>query len=570
MNFDIEEIPFSRYGSYLAFSHPQDGTKGYENQIALRVLYGAFADQETYPVVLCKRNGDTYERKDDAVDVTADEAELKVRSGHDGYEICFADDETFLIRSNAPVLLTRTKRGGCDRIIRHMDGTLEMAGEGPSLRIWCRNGEAAALSRADEKGVGCEEADVLLVPAGDALLAQISISGLSFKPGEAADYDLCVSRTRGEFQSFYRDIRRSVGDISPRFENAVEEAAYILWHSVVHPEGYVSRPVMLMTKNWMNLVWSWDYTFNALAVVPARPELAYDQYLAMADMQDAAGAYPDAFQARVDIRTFVKPPVQGFMLKQMFAVCDPGRETKERIYHSAAAFTEWWFTYRTEGLKLPYYCHGNDSGWDNATIFRNGFPVQSPDLAAWLVIQMEFLEETAADLGLTDEALRWRERGEALFQDMMGYFVRDGRFEAVKLPEGETVPSESLILYLPLILGDRLPEKLRERMLHDLFRDNGLAAEWGLASEPLNSPLFEEDGYWRGAIWPPTALIMTEALKRCHRTDEALHYAERFCEMCAENGFYENYSAVDGHGLRDHGFTWTASVFLILLRDHSR
>lgn len=56
MKFNINEIPFSRYGSYLAFSHPQDGTKEYEKQIALRVLYGAFVGQHTYPVMLMTKN----------------------------------------------------------------------------------------------------------------------------------------------------------------------------------------------------------------------------------------------------------------------------------------------------------------------------------------------------------------------------------------------------------------------------------------------------------------------------------------------------------------------------------
>lgn len=90
----------------------------------------------------------------------------------------------------------------------------------------------------------------------------------------------------------------------------------------------------------------------------------------MADMQDTKGAYPDAFQANTVIRAFVKPPVQGFMLKRLFALHSPGRETKERLYQSVAVLTEWWFTYRAQGTKLPYDCHGNDSGWDNATIFR--------------------------------------------------------------------------------------------------------------------------------------------------------------------------------------------------------
>ncbi|MCA5011038.1 hypothetical protein HP393_21560, partial [Clostridioides difficile] len=93
-------------------------------------------------------------------------------------------------------------------------------------------------------------------------------------------------------------------------------------------------------------------------------------------------------------------------------------------------------------------------------VFRLGLPVQSPDLSAWLVLQMEFLEHTARQLGWLSEAEAWKEKGENLFTKLLAYFVRDGRFEAVKIPEMEVVTSDSLILYLPLILGERLPEKL--------------------------------------------------------------------------------------------------------------
>jgi len=195
-------------------------------------------------------------------------------------------------------------------------------------------------------------------------------------------------------------------------------------------------------------------------------------------------------------------------------------------------------------------------------------PVQSPDLSAWLVLQMEFLEHTARQLGWLSEAEEWKEKGESLFSKLLTYFVRDGRFEAMKIPGMEVVPSDSLILYLPLILGERLPEKLRENLISGLLEKGHLAGPWGFASEPLDSMLFEEDGYWRGAVWPAAAMILSDALRQCGRQKEARFYAESFCRLCAENGFYENYSALDGRGLRDHGFTWTASVFLILLRDY--
>ena len=41
--------------------------------------------------------------------------------------------------------------------------------------------------------------------------------------------------------------------------------------------------------------------------------------------------------------------------------------------------------------------------------------------------------------------------------------------------------------------------------------------------------------------------------------------AERFCDLCVkEPGFWENYDALTGKGLRCPGYTWTASVFLLM------
>lgn len=565
LELDIKREPFSRYGSYLAFSHPQDGTKEFEDQISLRVLYGVFTKQDTYPILPATKEGKT-ERP---TGVTMNPWELSVASKGGGYCVCFAGTDAFYIKSQGAVLVTKTRRNGDDRLMCHMDGSWEMAGFGRSLWITVLKGRgerqpAGLFCKAEEEG----------------LLILVRLTGLSRIDGEYESYEACKNQVKEEYLQFEREIVKKAGsakgqgtasdggDQREDVKRAVREAAYILWHSVLKPSGYIERPVMVMTKNWMNMVWSWDYAFNAWAAVASHPELAYGQFLAMADRQDEYGVYPDAFQAEAEIRGFVKPPVQGFILQKMFEIHEPEREVKEKLYRSVAAFTNWWLDYRSEQNGIPAYQHGNDSGWDNATVFRLGYPVQSPDLSAWLVIQMEFLERTARELGFLKEGERWRKSGDELLHSMLKYFVRDGRFSAVKLPEMIPVASHSLILYLPLILGTRLPKELREGLLLELLEEGRLAGDWGFASEARDGGFFEEDGYWRGAIWPPVMLILIDALKLCGRKDEAKAYANKFCTMCTRNGFFENYSALDGHGLRDHGFTWTASVFLILLREY--
>ena len=39
---------------------------------------------------------------------------------------------------------------------------------------------------------------------------------------------------------------------------------------------------------------------------------------------------------------------------------------------------------------------------------------------------------------------------------------------------------------------------------------------------------------------------------------------QRFCKLCEHSAFAENFDAISGEPLRDKGYTWTASVYLLL------
>ena len=91
---------------------------------------------------------------------------------------------------------------------------------------------------------------------------------------------------------------------------------------------------------------------------------------------------------------------------------------------------------------------------------------------------------------------------------------------------------------------------------------------YGLATEAVGSPYYEPDGYWRGPIWAPSTLLLTEGLERCGEYDLASEIAKRYCDMAAASGFAENFDALTGEGLRDKAYTWTSSVFLTLMDEY--
>ena len=87
----------------------------------------------------------------------------------------------------------------------------------------------------------------------------------------------------------------------------------MLWSATVRPLGFVTRETVLMSKHWMDKVWSWDHCFNALALAPSHPDLALDQFLVVFDHQVATGALPDSVTHSEVLYNFVKPPIHGWV-----------------------------------------------------------------------------------------------------------------------------------------------------------------------------------------------------------------------------------------------------------------
>jgi glycogen debranching enzyme len=311
-------------------------------------------------------------------------------------------------------------------------------------------------------------------------------------------------------------------------------------------------------------VWSWDQCFNAMALAEGQPELALDQMLTLVDHQDEFGSYPDSINDITIHFNFSKPPVHGWAFSEILKKMPnrPSPEVMETMYTSLKRQAEWWMTHRTqEGDSLPYYLHGNDSGWDNSTMFNQGVPLIAPDLASFLVLQMDVLSDLAVELDRPEEGKEWKKRADSLFDTLMNELWSEDHFVARLVNTGESVESESLVPWLPLILGERLSEDIRDSLKRGIEEH---LTEWGLATEKIESPKYKSNGYWQGPIWGPSTFIAVTGLARSGFDELADVVSERFCKLCGKSGFAENFDAVTGDSLCDPAYTWTASAFLLM------
>jgi glycogen debranching enzyme len=556
--FDIREIPFSRRGSWLdispvvALHTVRDDLHLVSHQTGMHAVF-IFEPQQGGVRV-------------DAVEVEATPAVLRWSAVEGTIDAVFDDDSTLRLRGRgldlriADATPELTPFTGIYFFQDPIDGSAVFTSyeTGRRYRITALSG---TLTTTGAESLGAGERSVVVT--GDEWELAIEEYEAARPPFAASrSFDAAVAAVAAEFDDYVDRIAPWRSDRTP----AAAAACYVLWSATVSPRGFLERESIFMSKHWMDKVWSWDHCFNALALAPGLPAEALDQFRVVFDFQDAAGALPDSVTHSEVLYNFVKPPVHGWAFRKIRAALPAPLEEPVlgEIYESLSSWTRFWLdSRRVPGHPLPHYQHGNDSGWDNATTFDDARLIEAPDLAAFLVVQLDVLAELAGELGRTADVPEWEEQGRAMREALLGLWDGD-TFVARSVTGGQASKKSSLLNTLPIVAAGQLPAEI-ERMLGVRIAEH--LTEFGPATQLVDSAEYEADGYWRGPIWAPATAIVEDGLRRAGQTELADLISERFQRLCEKSGFAENFDALTGDGLRDRAYTWTASCYLTFARE---
>lgn len=579
MQIDLSRVPFSRYGSYLAFSHlpaePEQiaglylrsvrgpATGGRPMQEMLRLQ----AEQDGQPVNF---------------EATADFCLLTLTTETGEAHICLPAAERIRIRLQGVALRMEMPAGAYDNIIPGAAGswllTVNSVVE-TKLQFCALSGQIVV--DAPWQSEHSEYIRLTLLPGADGS-AEFEITestvnwpdegtpntqglGQEIHP-QRLGFSETLAGIRAELQRF----TESLPTVPQRFSETRELAGYVLWSCVVNPEGHLTRPTIFASKNGMIGSWSWDHAFHTFALAGGLPDLAWAQMMTIFDQQDSSGALPDLVNDRLLSWSFCKPPIHGWALSRLEHTGLLTEERLQEITPKLEKWTEWWFAQRdSDHDGIPQCNHGNDGGWDNSTVFSVRPPVESPEISAYLVMQMDFLARACEKLEQPAAAQHWKDRADALLQRLLEHFWREDHFVAVQVSEHVEFETDSLLLLMPLVLAERLPASIRTKLIARLkIPAHSPSGEFltahGLATESLKSPSYKARGYWRGPIWPAPTLMLIDALQRCGEKDFAAELTLHFCELVQREGMAENFDALSGQGYHDFHFAWTAGIFLTL------
>lgn len=560
MLFDFDHVPFSRAGRFLTLSMMT--VPGAEARRAPYLRFVAGGDERPSLGRLCRIAFHDPQGQEIVPEFDLSPVCLRARTVAGRVDFVIGEGETLHLRGEGLDVRFHLEGSRYDYVYRPPQGGHCLVAAAENLRIMPR----AASGTLDVRGLWQRDHSeaVSMTFSGDAgFEGTLQLFRTTQSGHEIAGFDKALAGAEAEFAAWLDAFPPA----PPGEEEAHRLAAYLLSANRVPVEGALTRPAIYMSKNAMINIWSWDNAFSALGIAEIDPALAFDQFAVIFDHQDGSGLLPDYVNDRDVLFAFTKPPVHGWAIS-LIERRVPGFLTPDRRAYLARAIgrqVTYWLTHaRARETDLPCYFHGNDSGWDNASFFSEGGPVLSPDLPVFLILACDAL----ADLLVTDkdEARQWRATGDQLLRLLFDTLWTGETFQPRLAHAPDIRPGgDSLIQFMPLLLGDRLPRAMAARLIAR-FRANGFLTEWGPATESPASPFYEADGYWRGPIWAPTTLLIHDGMMRQGEEALALEIASRFRRLAVQNGMAENFDALTGRGLRDRAFAWTSAVYSLLSR----
>ena len=549
-------LPYSIPGTYLCLQYRREGLR-------LRLLHGMGRSDcfDLVPLI----DGEPYTPAPEEITLTP--GGLTVRRGHRRLVMTLRAPDTALFGAEGFGLRLYIKGREYEYVARYTERRCMVNSQSvrSQFMISARTGRVSI-----DAPYGTDKCDYIQIDVlpeeNDRVELAVDQFYTVWKPG--ADPG-SAERAMADNEKAFDECLRRYPAPPERYARAFAEAVYILWSCQVPPMGFLKRRGVLASSNGMTSVWTWDGAIVSAGLSYGDEDVAWDQLVLPFDLQTPEGLLPDYINTRDVMWNFTKPPIHGLMTLAFHLRRLTDAQVRYLLPRLTAQIRYWFACADTDGDGICQYNHGNDCGWDNCTPFEVTAPVEGPDLTAYLIYGMRAVAALHRRLGYEAAAADWDERAEGLLQRLIEHSWDGERFVVYQSGTHAVSPrGDSLYPYLPLALGRLLPKEIFDKMAGDLKQPGRFLTEHGLATESVASPCYESDGYWRGPIWAPPTLLIAMGLRDGGEEAFARELARRFCDMCAESGFSENFDALTGEALRDPAYTWTAAVFIVLSLDY--
>ena len=354
----------------------------------------------------------------------------------------------------------------CSGAVFLPDGTCEISyGTYGKFRFNPIRGRIEIKAELKEGKVGYKGLCILLLPDEEGVL-DIALHEDMVEITELPDKYPPIDELKADGFARYEQFQKNYLKPAAGYEELFQYASHTTWSRRVKPGGNYKAPMILMHYEYLNAAFSWQQSFNGMSMM-GDPEEGWRMICAMFDYQEEDTGQLLGNVGYLNANRGIQPPIQGFALDFLMNKCGDSFLTPESCEKMLPKFEKWinfWVTTRSAGRgdDVTMINSPNDSGWDDATIFQDGFPTVNPDLIAFMILLLEKTGLLAEKCGQKEKAESYYARSKKLLDTLLNEFWDGKKF--VTFHEGKPVNSLSVACYQPIILGKRLPQEIIDRI----------------------------------------------------------------------------------------------------------
>ncbi|MDR2357313.1 MAG: hypothetical protein LBD92_04420 [Oscillospiraceae bacterium] len=524
ISLDLKKVPFSRRSASFMFFEEDNSGGGVSDRERFRhndapLLYSGEDEAEKGYTpglyVTVSSHGSTIRRKGllsitptrngAPADYTysASPSLLTIRSGDDAVEIIIGNGGSIRARGRGLGLRFFTKMEFMEGAAVLPDGTvcLEIVGiyfVGGNFYFRAIDGEIRLDAPYNNQTCRTDAATVDLIPSesGTFEAAIFAMNPSEYGVAEYKPFDECLGEIRSDFDDFRRLYGSGDTDLA-------ELCEYLVWINYQDMDRESAAPNlkadMIFSGRIRDVL---AKMFHQPLHTPAvrDPRAALDIMLGV--FAHISGGMLPSETSRNRILYGAFPPAFGFavleLLKNPGADTLPGERLKS-LYDGMSAHYDWWKATRSFGENSFSYAMPRECGFDAASYALYDFPLETPDLYTWLALYAEALAALARAAGIGDAEI-WTARAGALRDALISGLWDGERFVCRGALSGKTFRCESLLAYLPVILGERLPREIISKLATDLGDDAKFMSGRGFLSESRESVHFAGGVSGRGAV----------------------------------------------------------------------
>ena len=361
--------------------------------------------------------------------------------------------------------------------------------------------------------------------------------------GGYEDFDDLVEANNEDFEQFCKNYAAP----AEGYEEMTKYAQYCVWSHRTKAIGAFKQPHILFQNSWLSVAAPWQQSYNAMAML-GNPAEAWRLICVMFLYQnEATGQLPNMMTYSGAPAGGMQPAFQGFALEHLVRKVGEDFITTEeagRMYPKMVAWANYWLKNRTvgNGSDAIFVNSTHESGWDDSSLFRDGFPAEDPCASTFLVLLMECIAILAKKSGsYGDNHDAWMARAKKLTDTIVKEYWDGERFTSKV--KGKHVDAHSLACYQPIILGKRLPQEIIDKVAEKLTIEDYWLTDIGLASESMQSELATFGiSFVCGRVVGPLNMILTVGLQAAGKQKEADLIARRFCDHVGREGIILGYA----------------------------